>query len=596
MIRMRQAGIVLLVLLAMASAIAQPSRLPATKKLIEYGWDVPNPQFVADNIREMEKRPFDGVIFRLAGKYSGNIFSGGKWNVADYQADFTALRRIEWGKFTDNFIMMYSASEMDWFSDEEWAGVLSNVDIMARAAKAGRCQLAFDAEPYGKNPWGYAEQKRAKEKSFEQYQAIARQRGRQFIEVVQRHLPRGALVTLFTYSLFPGEMDQLDPAKRQAALKQHGYGLYHSFLNGMLDGLKSGLTITDGNEPSYYYDNSEKYLAAYHMMRQRALSLIPVANVPKFLLQTQASQALYMDYIFARVPWPNVPAKYMTPEEQAKWFEHNVYWALRTTDEYVWLYSEKMNWWTNTDIPPGMEEAVIRAREAIATGRGLGFDLTERMKAIQERRKAEIDAKLVRRTADIAMLKGAPTPAIDANLSDPAWQGAAKLEPFIGYFGTKPEDLKAKTQALVTYDAINLYIAVQAEEPLVGKMEVVGANHDDAVWNGDSLDVFITKEEDGSPYVHLILSPKNVQWDARFDTDNDMSFDPKWQSATKIGEKEWTAEIAIPWQELGITPQAGLKLRANICRQRRAESEQTCWSQTVSGFMESDHFGTWVLR
>ena len=37
------------------------------KKIVEYGWDVPYPDFVRDNIREMEKRPFDGIIFRTSG-------------------------------------------------------------------------------------------------------------------------------------------------------------------------------------------------------------------------------------------------------------------------------------------------------------------------------------------------------------------------------------------------------------------------------------------------------------------------------------------------------------------------------------------------
>ena len=26
----------------------------------------------------------------------------------------------------------------------------------------------------------------------------------------------------------------------------------------------------------------------------------------------------------------------MTPEERAQWFEHNTYWALYTSDRYVW--------------------------------------------------------------------------------------------------------------------------------------------------------------------------------------------------------------------------------------------------------------------
>jgi len=593
---MKRAILATVALVVVGTAFAQPGRLPATKKLIEYGWDVPTPAFVRDNIAKMEERPFDGLIMRVAGKGRGNIFSGGKWDVADYQADFAALRDIQWGQFKHNFLIMYAASEQDWFSDDDWANVLSNVDIMARCAKAGGCHLAFDAEPYGKNPWSYSQQKHAADKSFAEYSAKARQRGQQFIQAVGKVLPDNVLVTFFTFSIFAGQMDLQDPAKREDALKQHGYGLYYPFLLGMLDGLGPRMTITDGNEPSYYYDNSEKYFAAHHMMRQRALGLIPPELVGKFQTNTQASQALYMDYVFAKVNWPNIPARSMTPEEQAQWFQHNVYWALKTTDEFVWCYSEKMNWWTDKDVPAGMEDAIVKARDAIADNRGLGFDLRDRMKAIQERRKAEIEAKLLRRTADIKILTGAAVPALDGKLDDPAWQQATALEPFVPYFGVKAEDLKAKTQAKVTYDAHALYLSVQADEPQVAKMNLVGSRHDDAVWNGDSLDIFLTKEASGTPYVHFILSPKNVQWDAAFGADNDMGFDPKWQSATHIGDKQWTAEIAIPWAELKIAPQPGMKLRANICRQRIPDREQTCWSQTVSGFMESDHFGTWVLR
>ena len=47
-------------LLAVACCTGAALAQPATKKLIEYGWDVPAPSYVADHIREMEQRPFDG--------------------------------------------------------------------------------------------------------------------------------------------------------------------------------------------------------------------------------------------------------------------------------------------------------------------------------------------------------------------------------------------------------------------------------------------------------------------------------------------------------------------------------------------------------
>ncbi len=49
-------------------------------------------------------------------------------------------------------------------------------------------------------------------------------------------------------------------------------------------------------------------------------------------------------------------------------FEHNVYFALMTSDEYVWCYSERMNWWQDK-VPDGAEAAIRAARELIAQGR-----------------------------------------------------------------------------------------------------------------------------------------------------------------------------------------------------------------------------------
>lgn len=594
---MRRLVCLFVLLLCLAGvALAQPGRLPARKKLIEYGWDVPVPAFVAQNISAMEKRPFDGVIMRPAGKGGGNIFAGGKWNPADYAADMDAMKGIKWGSFRDNWLMMYSASEMDWFSDADWDAVLSNVTLMAKLAKEGRCSLAFDAEPYGKNPWSWVEQKHAKEKTYAEYAAKANQRGKQFIEAIGKVLPRNVLLTFFSYSMFSAEMGITDPVKREAAFGGEGYSLYAPFLNGMLEGMGPKMTMTDGNEPSYYYDNSEKFLSVYHTMRQGALNLIPEALVGKFQTQTQASQALYMDFIFARVPWKNIAALYLTPEQQAKWFEHNTYWALKTADEFVWLYSEKMNWWTNTDVPPGMEEAIIRARAAIAESRPLGWDMKDLMASVQEKRRAAIAEKLIKRTAEIPAFK-TTAPKLDGLLTDEAWQGAAKLPNFVGYFGSTDDNIKAKTSAFVTYDAANVYIALSGAEPEVGKLLSIGSNPDEAVWNGDSYDLFLSGDEKGLPYYHFIINPKNLHWDAVFATDNDMSYNPKWQSATRVGDKEWVAEIAIPWAELKIAPQPGLRIKANLCRQRRVgEGELSSWSQDLTGFMEPEQFGTWVLK
>src|SRR5688572_8679081 len=53
-----------LALLVSVSTAAAQSR-PATKKLIEFGWDEPTTGYMKQHIAEMERRPFDGCVFHV---------------------------------------------------------------------------------------------------------------------------------------------------------------------------------------------------------------------------------------------------------------------------------------------------------------------------------------------------------------------------------------------------------------------------------------------------------------------------------------------------------------------------------------------------
>src|SRR5579859_7772680 len=52
---------------------AVPPTAGPGKKLIEYGWDVPTPGQMKSELPAMEKRPFDGLIFRLAGGHNAFV-------------------------------------------------------------------------------------------------------------------------------------------------------------------------------------------------------------------------------------------------------------------------------------------------------------------------------------------------------------------------------------------------------------------------------------------------------------------------------------------------------------------------------------------
>jgi len=583
-----------MVTLVVASGLA--SAQPLEKKLIEYGWDVPKPSFVAEHIREMEERPFEGLIMRVPS--IGVIFRNEKWDEAEVADEFAALEKIEWDRFTDNFVVMYAKSTADWFSDADWDCVLHNVGLCAKAARLGRCKgLCFDAEPYGTNPWLYTSQAHAGEKSMQQYQEILRKRGAQFMDRIEQELQAPVIHTFFVLSIVRSLALEPDLAERDRKLSELHYGLLPAFLNGMLDAADPDTIITDGNESSYYYTKREQYLSAFHAIKQLGLAFVAPENQPKYLAQVQCAHALYVDHLFG-LRERKVTGHYLTPEERPLWFEHNVYHALSTSDRYVWLYSEKMNWWKNENIPPGLPEAVISAKQKLANREPLGFDVDEIIESAEQRRREEIEASLIKRTAQIAAVPQGERPQIDGKLEDALWQKTAPLEPFVPYVTLEPDSLTAQTVARVAYDGESLYVAMRCEEPSMGSIKIVGEKRDDNVWLGDSVDLFLAAGPERVPYQHIIVSPTNVRWDARHqDTAGDKSWNLDYESATERGEDYWSVELAIPWAAMQMqAPKAGEKLFANLCRQRMTVREHSSWSQCISGFVEPGSFGEWTFK
>ncbi len=360
------------------------------KKLIEYGWDVPYPDQVRREIRSMEEKPFDGIIFRL--REWNHAFDPRPWNEADLKPQLDDLAAIEWKTFTDNFLCLYAANnwKMDWFNDEQWKGITANLQLTARAAKIGRCVgVVFDPEPYGDNPWAYAE---SQGRSFAEVEAQVRRRGAQFMAALQTEMPEVRVLTFFHQSLFADLLARPDLQDRQLQLSKQHWGLLSAFWNGALEAASPGARVIDGYEMAYYFTAREPFYQAYHRMKQSSLTLVPPELRTKHAVNFQAGMALYMDQVLGlRQPVEQYLSTYLTPEQRASWFEHNVYYALTTSDEYVWCYSERMNWWQN-QIPEGAEAAIRSAKKKIADGQPLGFDMADILAAGQKKMNEAAEA------------------------------------------------------------------------------------------------------------------------------------------------------------------------------------------------------------
>jgi len=198
-------------------------------------------------------------------------------------------------------------------------------------------------------------------------------------------MPGATILTFFHVSMFD-RLATLPEEQKAERLSRERWGLMPYFFVGMLEAASNDARFIDGNENAYYYTSREQYFRAYHAIRERARGLVPVELRDKYNRQVQAGQALYVDHNFAlRQPKPEQYLSYrLTPDERAQWFEHNTYWALYTTDEYVWCYSERMNWWKN-EMPPGLETAIVNARAKVVEGKPLGFEIEPLLEAAKKR-------------------------------------------------------------------------------------------------------------------------------------------------------------------------------------------------------------------
>lgn len=362
------------------------------KKLLQTGWDTPPPWFLKANIAAMQSRPFDGIMVRSSGR--SEVFTRVPQPADVFTRDRTDLESIEWGRFTDNFLVLQSGtpSGWDWFNDTDWAASEANVRQFARLAKAGKLKgVLFDSEPYLANPWKYEQQPQAATHTFEQYQAKIRERGKRFMQVLQEEYPGLQVMTYYGMTQYTGKVeDKPSPEVLQARLREDAFGMWANFLNGLLEGAEAATNITDGNEPAYYYLFADEYDKNAANIRNELVILVDPSLRAKYATQVNVGHAIYADAVMNLWDTPRYCGYFLESDaDRRKQLEHNVYHSLRSSDRYAWFYNENMDWWGSRGegikIPAGMQEAIESARGKIASGAGLGFDLQAVSKAAKDR-------------------------------------------------------------------------------------------------------------------------------------------------------------------------------------------------------------------
>jgi hypothetical protein len=182
---------------------------------------------------------------------------------------------------------------------------------------------------------------------------------------------------------------------------------------------------------------------------------------------------------------------------------------------------------------------------------------------------------------DLHVATAESAPKIDGVLDD-AWKKAAVSTEFKLPYGDAPE---AKTKLHVMQDDKRLYIAVECfgDDPdeLVANIE----KHDEAnIWMDDDVELFLDPTGQRKSYYQIIVNTRGTTWDAYHSQprEDDLSWEPKYESAVKVTKKNWTVEFAIPWSSFSRTEKLGADWAFNVLRMRQAGQELIYWSPVHS--------------
>ncbi len=354
--------LVAMVSLAAGPLIVRAGEPPRPKKLIEWGGNEPDSRFLRAHIEQMEKLPFDGVIFHVAGDHNENlcwdIWGDRRFAVSQFQNSLADLKATAFHRFTERFVRVnVTPGKVDWFDDAAWAIVAQNFGVAAEIAKQGNCTgIMFDDEQYQGALFDYRQQKHRDTKSFAEYGSKVRQRGREWMQQVAGHNPNITILLTFGYPITrprPGEKDR----------SESDYGLWADFLDGMLSACAPGTRIVDAFENSYGYRRPEQFERAYRTIKEKALGW--TGEKEAYRRHVQAGFGIWMDNDWNKHGWnaTDFSKNYFKPEG----FGESVRLALQRSDEYVWIYTEKPRWWTNENLPAAYVKALEAARKGVQT-------------------------------------------------------------------------------------------------------------------------------------------------------------------------------------------------------------------------------------
>lgn len=161
---------------------------------------------------------------------------------------------------------------------------------------------------------------------------------------------------------------------------------------------------------------------------------------------------------------------------------------------------------------------------------------------------------------------------VDGRLDDPGWQEIQRVGGFTEFSPREMGEPEVKTEAMVTYDDHNLYVAmIMYEDP---SMIRAGLRNRDDLGSDDYMGFLFDTYGDASWAYYIFVNPLGVQCDARYVSSfgEDNSFDMLFYSAAKITAEGYQIELKIPFSSLRFPESDQQTWRIQFWNNRSRES------------------------
>ena len=193
-------------------------------------------------------------------------------------------------------------------------------------------------------------------------------------------------------------------------------------------------------------------------------------------------------------------------------------------------------------------------------------------------------------TTAIAHLRAAIR--VDGRLDEPVWSQLTPITHFVQTNPTEGAPASEKTEAFLFYDDENLYFGFKCYDSEPHKIVARYDTHDARTWS-DSINIFLDPFGDRRTGYFFSVNARGVQYDALMKEGQpfDGTWDGIWQSAARLEDWGWSAEVAIPFKSIRFRPGQtwGLNLGRDIVRKNENDNWQIV--TRFDGFMRPSKAG-----